>query len=96
MRSRPAVITLSNLSSNINHLYDDRVLPLKQIKVASDNYAVVIVDTFHKLRGEQLSDKQALATIESAKKPSIERVATIFEYGVNTNRAAASSGCGGS
>ncbi|RXF05836.1 methyl-accepting chemotaxis protein [Pseudoalteromonas sp. PS5] len=61
------IATLSNLTSYIDRIYDDRVVPLKQIKVVSDNYAVVIVDTFHKLRGQQLSDRAALEQIEAAK-----------------------------
>lgn len=61
------VFTLSKLSNNINRLYYDRVVPLKQIKVVSDNYAVVIVDTFHKLRSRQLSNDAALEQIEAAK-----------------------------
>ncbi|PHI38171.1 chemotaxis protein [Pseudoalteromonas sp. GCY] len=59
--------TLSNLTSYIDHIYDDRVVPLRKIKVVSDNYAVVIVDTFHKLRGNQLSNRAALNQIAEAK-----------------------------
>ncbi|AUJ70730.1 Methyl-accepting chemotaxis protein PctC [Pseudoalteromonas sp. NC201] len=59
--------TLSNLINYIDRIYDDRVVPLRQIKVVSDNYAVVIVDTFHKLRGHQLSNSAALKQIEEAK-----------------------------
>ncbi|MEJ6473574.1 methyl-accepting chemotaxis protein [Pseudoalteromonas piscicida] len=60
------IATLSNLINYIDRIYDDRVVPLRQIKVVSDNYAVVIVDTFHKLRGNQLSNRDALAQIEQA------------------------------
>ncbi|PCK30942.1 methyl-accepting chemotaxis protein [Pseudoalteromonas piscicida] len=60
------IATLSNLTNYIDRIYDDRVVPLRQIKVVSDNYAVVIVDTFHKLRGNQLSNRDALAQIEQA------------------------------
>jgi methyl-accepting chemotaxis protein len=36
---------------DLDELYDLRVIPMQEIKVVSDDYAVIIVDTFHKLRG---------------------------------------------
>ncbi|MDK2594995.1 methyl-accepting chemotaxis protein [Pseudoalteromonas obscura] len=63
--------TISHLVTNMDKMYSGRVLPLKEIKVVSDNYAVVIVDTFHKLRGGQLSSSQALRSIEEAKSIAI-------------------------
>ncbi|AOT10232.1 chemotaxis protein [Pseudoalteromonas luteoviolacea] len=63
--------TISQLVTNMDKMYSGRVLPLKEIKVVSDNYAVVIVDTFHKLRGKQLTPSQALDNIEEAKSIAI-------------------------
>ena len=46
-----AAVTLvltGNLVAGIQSINNDRVVPLKQIKVVSDNYAVSIVDNLHK------------------------------------------------
>ncbi|WP_088329783.1 methyl-accepting chemotaxis protein [Lacimicrobium sp. SS2-24] len=45
-----ALSVLSTLNQGIGSLYHDRVVPLRQIKVVSDNYAVEIVDILHKYR----------------------------------------------
>ena len=51
---------------DLDELYDLRVIPMQEIKVVSDDYAVIIVDTFHKLRGETVSKEQAIADILKA------------------------------
>ena len=65
-----SIFTMSIMSSmvkGIDSLYDDRVIPLEQIKTVSDNYAVSIVDLFHKYRAEQISKNDFLAAVENAK-----------------------------
>ncbi|GMM83811.1 methyl-accepting chemotaxis protein [Pseudoalteromonas sp. MTN2-4] len=51
---------------DLDELYDLRVIPMQEIKVVSDDYAVIIVDTFHKLRGGTVSKEQAIADILKA------------------------------
>ncbi|TLX46756.1 methyl-accepting chemotaxis protein [Pseudoalteromonas phenolica] len=51
---------------DLDELYDLRVIPMQEIKVVSDDYAVIIVDTFHKLRGEVVTKEQAIADILKA------------------------------
>ena len=51
---------------DLDELYDLRVIPMQEIKVVSDDYAVIIVDTFHKLRGEAVTKEQAIADILKA------------------------------
>ena len=58
---------MSNMVKGIDSLYRDRVLPLEQIKTVSDNYAVNIVDLFHKYRADQISKADFLAAVENAK-----------------------------
>jgi methyl-accepting chemotaxis protein len=58
---------MSGMVKGIDSLYDDRVIPLEQIKTVSDNYAVSIVDLFHKYRAEQISKTDFLAAVENAK-----------------------------
>lgn len=65
------IISLSimvNLVKGIDTIYDDRVVPLKQIKEVSDNYAVNIVDLFHKYRAGVISQSAALKDIAAAEK----------------------------
>lgn len=49
-------------------VYIDRVVPLKDLKVVADLYAVNIVDTSHKLRGGTLGWDEALQNINNASK----------------------------
>jgi methyl-accepting chemotaxis protein len=57
----------------IESLYSDRVLPLKQIKQVSDNYAVSIVDSLHKYRAGLLSKTQVLSRIQTSEKIAKEQ-----------------------
>lgn len=47
-------------------VYLDRVVPLKDLKVIADNYAVNIVDTAHKVRNGGLSWEQGLENVNAA------------------------------
>ena len=64
------VVSLSNmkaLTSGIDTLHDDRVIPLKQIKVVSDNYAVNVVDLLHKYRAGLIESSSTLQQVAAAK-----------------------------
>ena len=64
-----ATITLlltSSLVSGIQSINNDRVVPLKQIKVVSDNYAVSIVDNLHKYNANLMSKYDLLNSIDEA------------------------------
>ncbi|WP_421420225.1 methyl-accepting chemotaxis protein (plasmid) [Pseudoalteromonas lipolytica] len=64
-----SIFTISMMHSmvkGIDSLYDDRVVPLEQIKTVSDNYAVSIVDLFHKYRAEQISKTAFLQSVNEA------------------------------
>ncbi|WP_448211934.1 methyl-accepting chemotaxis protein [Colwellia sp. MEBiC06753] len=62
-----SISIMKGLVGGINSLYDDRVVPLKQIKVVSDNYAVNIVDYFHKYRAGLVTQSEVLSSIKEAK-----------------------------
>lgn len=51
----------------LDAVYQNRVTPLKQIKLVSDAYAVQIVDTAHKVRDGNLSAQQGAESITQAK-----------------------------
>lgn len=70
-----AFVTLGltkSLVSGIQSINNDRVVPLKQIKVVSDNYAVSIVDNLHKYNAKLMTKRQLLSAIESAEKVAKE------------------------
>ena len=48
---------MGGLVKGIDSLYENRVVPLKQIKTVSDNYAVNIVDLLHKFRAGDYKPK---------------------------------------
>lgn len=48
--------------------YNDRIVPVKQLKVVADMYAVNIVDTSHKVRNGNMSWQDGLQQIEVARK----------------------------
>ncbi|MDQ9091601.1 MCP four helix bundle domain-containing protein [Pseudoalteromonas haloplanktis] len=59
--------TVGGLVKGIDDLYDNRIVPLKQIKTVSDNYAVNIVDLFHKYRAGTVSQTALLTAVQEAK-----------------------------
>ncbi|WP_430460197.1 methyl-accepting chemotaxis protein [Thalassolituus sp. LLYu03] len=58
---------MNTLQTGISSLYDDRIVPLKQIKATSDMYGISTVDLFHKYRGDQISAQQLTSAILSAR-----------------------------
>jgi methyl-accepting chemotaxis protein len=52
---------------SMRSMYEDRVVPLRQIKVISDMYAVNIVDAAHKFADGSLTPAQAKASIDQAR-----------------------------
>lgn len=62
-----ALREMQQLNQGINSLYHDRVVPLRQIKVVSDAYAVTMVDIFHKYRSEQVTARQAQQALQQAR-----------------------------
>ena len=59
-----SVREMGHLSDGASSIYDDRVVPLKQIKQVADAYAVTSVDVLHKYRGELLSATEAVGQLQ--------------------------------
>lgn len=57
---------LGTVNNGMATMYNDRVIPLRQLKVVSDAYAVNIVDATHKARNGSLSWNEAIRNLESA------------------------------
>jgi methyl-accepting chemotaxis protein/methyl-accepting chemotaxis protein-1 (serine sensor receptor) len=55
-------------SSGLRSVYYERIVPLKQLKMVSDMYAVNVVDTAHKVRDASMTAAQGLQSIADARK----------------------------
>jgi PAS domain S-box-containing protein len=55
-------------TETLRTVYEDRVVPLQQLKNVSDDYAVYIVDASHKTRNGNFKWEEGLASVESADK----------------------------
>ncbi|WP_404343790.1 methyl-accepting chemotaxis protein [Pseudoalteromonas mariniglutinosa] len=61
-----SISTMSGMIKGIDSLYLDRIVPLKQIKLVSDNYAVNIVDLFHKYKAGVITKSELLQAVSEA------------------------------
>ena len=55
-------------NAGLKSVYDDRVVPLKQIKTVADMYAVNVVDAAHKVRDGALTPAQGQQSVADARK----------------------------
>lgn len=63
------VLSLAGLAKakhGLETVYNDRVVPLKQLKAISDNYAVFVIDALNKGNAGLLTSEQILASIKEA------------------------------
>ncbi|WP_448205714.1 methyl-accepting chemotaxis protein [Azospirillum sp. sgz302134] len=58
---------LHNADAGLRSVYEDRVVPLRDLKVISDAYAVYIVDASHKARNGNFSWDESLTSVEKAR-----------------------------
>ncbi|GAA4419212.1 methyl-accepting chemotaxis protein [Acidovorax lacteus] len=71
------LLGMRDANQGLNTVYQDRVVPLKQLKVVADAYAVAIVDTAHKVRDGALSTQQGLESVRQARQ-SIQKEWTAY------------------
>jgi methyl-accepting chemotaxis protein len=57
---------MSSMTESMESLYDNRVVPLQQLKIVADAYAVSIVDTTHKLRAGSFGFDDAVKNLDHA------------------------------
>ncbi|NQD35479.1 hypothetical protein HPT27_00490 [Permianibacter sp. IMCC34836] len=62
-----AQYNLTAIRAIVASIYDDRVVPLSQLKAVSDAYAVKIIDTVNKAQNGLLDQPSALASIDQAR-----------------------------
>ncbi|PWC82762.1 hypothetical protein TSH100_22575 [Azospirillum sp. TSH100] len=68
-----SVTTLRSANERMKSVYEDRVVPLRDLKIISDAYAVLIVDTSHKLRSGALPWPDGAASVRKAQATVRER-----------------------
>ncbi|MBW3198491.1 methyl-accepting chemotaxis protein [Marinobacter nauticus] len=61
-----ALVVFSDINRGVSSIYNDRVVPLKDLKLISDDYAVLVVDAINKANAGQISPREALRQIEEA------------------------------
>jgi methyl-accepting chemotaxis protein len=61
------VAAMARLNSGTTTIFADRVVPLEQLKIVADAYAVSIVDNAHKVRAGTVSFSDGAATIRKAR-----------------------------
>jgi methyl-accepting chemotaxis protein len=62
------LLGMQRANQGLNTVYKDRVVPLKQLKLVSDAYAINIVDTAHKVRDTAMTSAQGLESVAQARK----------------------------
>ena len=60
------VIELKKVNSGLETVYNDRVVPLEQLKIIADEYAINIVDTTHQTRNENFDFQKCIDNINLA------------------------------
>src|SRR5215210_1444608 len=71
------ISNLNTVNSSLETVYKDRVIPLKQLKIISDMYAVDIVDATHKMRNGNIDFRTGKRNIKKAKE-AIEKNWSIY------------------
>ena len=64
---------IRSIEHSLTTVYDDRVVPLEQLKVISDNYAVYIIDAVNKTNAGKMTAEEALSGIEKANASTTEK-----------------------
>ncbi len=61
------VVQLSKIDEKFETVFKDRVIPLEQLKIIADEYAVNIVDTTHQTRNGNFTFEKCLQNLDTAK-----------------------------
>ena len=63
-----AIRSLSSINASVASIYDDRVVPLKQLKLIADAYAVFVIDAVNKGNAGLFSAEQVNGELNNANK----------------------------
>lgn len=70
-----AILGMGSSVDALNRMYLERVVPLQSLKTVADDYAVLVVDTSHKVRNDNISWDEGLANLDMAE----SRIKRIWE-----------------
>lgn len=63
-----AIVGKSKTQQGVDEIYKDRVVPLEQLKVIADSYAVLIIDAVNKANAGLVDGSQVIQDVTSAKR----------------------------
>ncbi len=63
-----SLVSLRDSQARLDRLYADRIVPLRQLKLIADAYAVSIIDAVNKADAGLLTPRDALVGIEDARR----------------------------
>ena len=61
-----AVNIFGNIQNGIDNLYKDRIVPLRDLKIIADDYAILIIDTINKANSGRMTSEQAKTNLLKA------------------------------
>lgn len=61
-----SIYAFNRLNQKVNAIYDDRIVPLEQLKTVSDEYAIRVVDAVNKVENDMISTSEALNQVTRA------------------------------
>ncbi|PPK52356.1 methyl-accepting chemotaxis protein [Marinobacter persicus] len=61
-----ALVVFADINRGVSSIYNDRVVPLKDLKIISDEYAVNVVDAINKVNAGLLTPEAAVALLTDA------------------------------
>lgn len=61
-----ALMVFADINRGVTSIYNDRVVPLNDLKTISDDYAVLVIDAINKANAGRVSPREALDQIEKA------------------------------
>ncbi|MEB3827076.1 HAMP domain-containing methyl-accepting chemotaxis protein [Phormidium sp. CCY1219] len=65
-----SIYSFLRIDRQVGTIYDDRVIPLRQLDLIADNYAIEIVDAVNKANANLITLNQAIAQVDTAQKES--------------------------
>lgn len=74
-----AVRVFGEINSGVTSIYNDRVVPLRELKSISDSYAVRVIDAVNKANAGMLTGREASRQISQAQKDIRERWTAYLE-----------------
>lgn len=75
-----SIYSFFRIDRQVGTIYDDRVVPLRQLDIVRDSYAIKIVDAVNKANANLITFNQALANVESSQ----EDIETAWASYLNT------------